>query len=52
MLISILSVSVEALKMLCAETVDELAPQAGDFKPKDLLNTLHLMCVFKKFNLF
>ena len=44
MLISILSVSVEPLEMLCAEAVDALAPQ--DLKPKDFLSPLRLMCVF------
>ena len=50
-LISILSLSVEALEMLCAAAVDALAPWADDLKPKDLLSPLHLMCVFKKLNL-
>ena len=51
-LISILSVSVEALDMSCPETADTLAPQTGDLKPKDLPSTLYLICVFKKFELF
>ena len=41
MLISILSVSVESLEMLCAEA---LAPQAWNLKPDNLLSPLHLMC--------
>ena len=36
MLISILSMLVEALEMSCAAAVDALAPQAGDLKPDDL----------------
>ena len=51
MLISILSVLVEALEMLCAEAADALAPRAGNLKPDDLLSPLHLICVFKKLNL-
>ena len=50
MLISILSVSAEALEM-CAEAVAALAPRAWDLKPDDLLSPLHLMCVSKKLNL-
>ena len=48
MLISILSVSVEALEMLCAKTADALALWDGDLMPDDLLRPLHLMYVFKK----
>ena len=47
MLISILSMSVEPLEMLCAEAADALAPWAGYLNPEDL----HLICVFKKLNL-
>ena len=46
-LISILSVSVEALEMLCAEAVEALAPWARDLKPDDLLSPLCLMCDFR-----
>ena len=35
-LISILSMSVEALQMSCAEAVEALAPQAWDLKPNNL----------------
>ena len=45
-LISILSVSVEALEM-CAEAVEALAPWARDLKPDDLLSPLCLMCDFR-----
>ena len=51
MLISILSVSVELLEMLCVEAEGALAPQAGDLKFEDLLSPLHLMCVIKRLNL-
>ena len=51
MLISILSMSVEAPEMLCAETADPLAPQARDWKPNDLINSLQLMCISKKLHL-
>ena len=51
MLISILSMLVEPLEMLCAEAADALAPQVWDLKAEDLLSPLHLMCVFKKLNL-
>ena len=44
MLISILSVSVEALVMSCAVAAEALAPRALDLKPDDLLSQLHLMC--------
>ena len=47
MLISILSVSVEPLEMLCAQAADALAPRAGDLKAENL-HPLHLMCVFNK----
>ena len=40
MLISILSILVEPLEMLCAEAAHALAPHAGDLKPEDLLNPL------------
>ena len=48
MLISILSESVEALQMLCAEA---LTPQAWDLKPDDLLSPLHPMCNLRNPNL-
>ena len=51
MLISILSVSVEPLEMLCIETVVALAPQAGALKPENLLSPFLLMCVLKKLSL-
>ena len=51
MLISILSMLVEALRMLCSETAEALAPWAWDLKPDDLLSTLHLMCDFRNPNL-
>ena len=38
MLISILSVSVQALEMLCGEAAEPLAPRAWDLKPDDLLS--------------
>ena len=47
MLISIVSMLVEALEMSCAEAVDALTPRAGNLKPDDLLSPLCLMCVFK-----
>ena len=50
MLIYILSMSVELLEMPCVETVDALAPWAGDLKPEYLLSSKHLMCVFKILN--
>ena len=37
-LISILSASVEALEMSCAEAIVALAPWAGDLKDEDLLS--------------
>ena len=51
MLISMQSMSVEPLEMLCVEAVDALAPLAGDLKAEDLLSALHLICFFKKLNL-
>ena len=42
MLISILSVSIEVLEILCAEAADALTPLACD----NLLSPLHLMCHF------
>ena len=47
-LISILSVSVEVLEMLCAEVMETLAPLDCVLKPDDLLSPLHLMCDFRK----
>ena len=44
MRISILSVSVEALEMLCAVVAEALAPWAGDSKADNLLSPLRLMC--------
>ena len=52
MLISILSMSVEALEMLSAEVGDELVPQARNLKPDDLMSPLCVICVFKKISLF
>ena len=49
MLISILSMLVEALEMSDAEAVDALAPWNSDLKPDDLLSSLHLMCNKVKF---
>ena len=40
MVISILSVSVEALEMLCAEAAIVLAPQAGDLKADNFAEAL------------
>ena len=51
MLISILSVSVEALEMSCSEAAEVLASQAWDLKPDDLLSPLHLMCDLRNPNL-
>ena len=48
MMISILSVLVEALEMLYAEA---LAPRACDLKPDDLLSTLCLMWNLRNQNL-
>ena len=50
-LISILSVSVEGLEMLCAVVAEALAPLSCDLKAGDLLSPLHLMCDFKNLNL-
>ena len=47
MLISILSISVEALEM-CAEAADALVPPDGDLRAKDLLSPLCLMFIFNK----
>ena len=44
MLISILSVLVEALEMSCAVVAEALAPWAYNLKADDLLTPLHLMC--------
>ena len=52
MLISILSMSVAGLEMLSEEGADALAPRDGDLKPDDLLTPLHLICPFKRLNLF
>ena len=51
MLISILSVSVKALEMLCAEAAKAVAPWACDLKFDDLLSPLHLMCHLRNPNL-
>ena len=51
MLISILSVSVEALAMSDAEAAEALAPQAWDLKPDDLLCLLPLLCDLRNPNL-
>ena len=48
MLIFILSVSVEALEMLCAEV---LAPPTWNLKIDDLLSPLRLMCDLSNPNL-
>ena len=45
MLISILSMSIEALEILCAEVVDALAPQAGNLKPYDLIFLMSPLCL-------
>ena len=47
MLISILSMLVEALEMLCTEAADALVPRAWDLKPDNMLSHLHLMCDFR-----
>ena len=52
MLISILSMSLEILAMLCTDSADALVPCAKDLKPKDLLSPRFLTFVFKKLNLF
>ena len=41
--ISILSVSVEALEILCAVVAKALAPRACNLKNEDLLSPLHLI---------
>ena len=43
MLISILSMLVEALEMLCAEADEALAPRAWYLKSDNLLNPIRLM---------
>ena len=43
MLISILSVSIEALEMSCAVVAEALAPPACDLKVDDSLSPLYLM---------
>ena len=48
---SILSISVKALELLCAEAADALALHAGDLTPDAFLSSLNLMCIFKKLNL-
>ena len=48
MLFIILSVSVKAVKMFCAEA---LAPRAWKLKPEDLLSPLRLMCNLRNPNL-
>ena len=50
MLISILSVSVEVLEMLCAEAAEALAPQAWDLMSGNLLSPLRLMCDLRNRN--
>ena len=44
-----MSVSVEALEMLCAEKAEALAPWALDLKPHDLLSFLILQLQQAKF---
>ena len=51
MLIFTLSVSVEALEMLCAVVAEALAPQVCDLKTDNLLSPLRLMCDLKNFSL-
>ena len=50
MLISILSMSVEPLEVLCAEAADALASPERDLKLEDLLSPLCMMCAFKRLN--
>ena len=50
-LISILSVSVEALEMLCAVVAEALAPLVCDLKADDLLSPLCLMYGLRNPNL-
>ena len=47
-LISILSMSVEALNMLCPEAVEALAPRIWDLKLHNLPSPLRLMCNLRK----
>ena len=47
-LISIHSVSVEALEILCAEAVDALAPSVGDLKPDDLQSPFKKLKIYPK----
>ena len=51
MLISMLSVLVEARDMSCAVVAEALAPRAWDLKPDNLLSHLHQMCEFGNPNL-
>ena len=51
MLISVLSVSVVALEMSCAEAAETLSPWAWYLKPDDLLSPLQLICDFRNPNL-
>ena len=51
MLISILSVSVEALEMPCAVVAEALAPQVCNLKADDLLSPLCLMCDLRNLSL-
>ena len=51
MRISMLSVLVKALEMLCAKAAEILAPRAWDLKPDDLLSPLGLMCDLRNPNL-
>ena len=51
MLISTLSVLVEAREMLCVEADEALALWACNLKPYDLLSPLHLMCDLRSPNL-
>ena len=48
MVISIMSMSVETLEMLCAEAANALALWAWDLKPDDLPSPLCLVCDFRK----
>ena len=52
MLTSILSVSVEALEMLCAVVAEALAPLAWYLKPENLRRPLHLMYNLRNPNLY
>ena len=51
MLISILSMSVKALEMLCAVIAEALDPQACNLKADNLLSPLRLMCNLRNPNL-